>query len=105
MARATAATAAYFTSRLSGSVPLSIVFWRDMILIGSGLTLLILGLIVILALNGAPTWAIVLAYLSNWPYSGFVVVAVWRAAANSTPTLRGLSRALALLWLAFSLLV
>jgi hypothetical protein len=81
------------------------VFWRDMILIGSGLTLLILGLIVILALNGAPTWAIVLAYLSNWPYSGFVVIAVWRAAARSTPTLRGLSRAFALVWLAFGLLV
>lgn len=105
MARATAAIAAYFTSRMSGSAPLSVVFWRDMILIGSGLMLVSLGLVVILALNGAPTWPIVVAYLINWPYSGFVVIAVWRAAAKSTPALRGLSRAIALLWLALSLVV
>jgi hypothetical protein len=95
----------YFTSRWSGTAPLSVVFWRDMILIGSGLMLASLGLILILAMNGAPTWAIVVAFLINWPYSGFVVVAVWRAAAGSTPFVRGLARATALLWLALSLII
>lgn len=87
---------------MSGAAPLAVVFWRDMILIGSSLTLLSLGLIVILAINGAQTWAIVVAYLSNWPYTGFIVVAVWRAAARSTPLRRVLSRAIALIWLAFN---
>jgi hypothetical protein len=105
MARATAAVATYFMSRLSGNVPLPVVFWRDMIVVGSGLMLLSLGLVLIMALNGAPTWPIIVAYVINWPYSGFVVVAVWRAAGKSRPALRVLSRAIALLWLAFSVVV
>ena len=105
IARAIAAVSAYFTTRWSGSAPLSIVFWRDMILIGSGLMLVSLGLILILAMNGAPTWAIIVAYLINWPYSGFVVLAVWRAAASHRPAVRGLARAIAVLWLVLSLII
>jgi len=104
-ARARAAISRYFTSRMSGSAPLSVVLWRDMILIGTCIAFVSLGLILIAAINGAPTWVIVGAYVVNWPYSGFVVMAVWRAAARSAPGTRAASRAAALLWLALTILV
>ncbi|GGA53652.1 hypothetical protein GCM10011499_24650 [Pelagibacterium lentulum] len=67
--------------------------------------LLSFALIVALSLNNAPTWLIVMAYLVNWPYSGFILVAVWRASATSKPLHREITRAIALLWLIFALIV
>ena len=103
--RAIAGIAGYFRARMAGSVPLSIVFWRDMIAIGSSLMLVSLGLILVLAMNNAPTWAIVVAYLLNWPYSLFIVLAVWKAAASSAPATRFMAQTVALLWLVFSLVI
>jgi hypothetical protein len=105
VARARAAVSEYFSSRLSGRAPLPVVFWRDMILIGTCLAFFSVGLMLIAAVNGAPTWVIVGVYVVNWPYSGFVVMAVWKAAAWSTPGTRVVSRAVALVWLALSVLV
>lgn len=105
ISRAAAAVASYFTSRLAGTAPLAIVFWRDMIVIGSGLILVSLALIVVLALNNAPTPLLVIAYIANWPYSFFAAFAVWKASLNSGPVQRGLARSAALAWLVFALVV
>ncbi|GLQ57216.1 hypothetical protein [Devosia nitrariae] len=105
ISRAGAAIASYFTSRLAGTAPLAIVFWRDMVAIGSGLVLLSLALVVVLALNNAPTAWIVIAYVANWPYCVFATFAVWKASLQSSPVQRGLARLAALAWLLFALVV
>lgn len=105
ISRAAAAVASYVTSRLAGTAPLGIVFWRDMVVIGSILVLASLALIAVLALNDAPTPWIVFAYVSNWPYSFWAIFAVWKASGNSSPVQKGGARLGAVVWLLFALVV
>lgn len=105
ISRAASAVTSYFTSRLAGTAPLATVFWRDMIVIGSGLILLSLALVVVLALNNAPTPFLVTAYLVNWPYSFWAIFAVWRTSEHSGPVQRGGARLGAIVWLLFALVV
>ncbi len=74
-----AAIISFFSTRLFGTAPVAEVFWHDTIFIGSCVLFASLALTVALALHDAPTALLVAAYLANWPYSMFAVVAVWRA--------------------------
>lgn len=95
----------YFSRRLAGSAPLSIVLGRDMLIIGTGLTLVGFMLTMILAANHAPTAWVIAAYFAAFPYNLFITIAVWRTAAQCGTLKRTTVRALALAWLVVATLV
>lgn len=55
------------------------LFWRDMLLIGTGLNLLMTGVALALLSQGAPLPWVLFAHLLPLPYNLFIVSAIWRA--------------------------
>ena len=70
--------AGYFARRWRGELPLAVLFWRDMILIGSAINLgaSFLALMTV-ALGGSVAIAIAL-HFAPMPYNLFLFAALWR---------------------------
>jgi hypothetical protein len=89
----------YLLSRWRGEAPLTTVFWRDMIMVGSMLNVIAAfgGLLLLAA--GAPTAAVLAVYFSPLPWNIFLFLSVWRSAERASPSEATMARFGATIWL------
>ncbi len=73
----------FLLSRWRGEAPLGIVFWRDMILVGTALNIAAALAAVLLLAADAPTPLALLVYFAPLPWSIFLFFAVWRCAEKA----------------------
>lgn len=69
----------FITQRWHDRVGWSMLFWRDLLLIGTGLNVLMTGTALALLSQDAPIQWVLLAHLLPLPYNMFIVSAIWRA--------------------------
>jgi len=92
------AASRFIEDRLAGTAPLDVVFWRDMLLVGTGLAVTTLILSLVLAAYQAPTYMILGAYFAAMPYTLFIAVAVWRSSRHVVPIQMVTVRTIAACW-------
>lgn len=68
----------FFSSRWRGQVRLGLLFWRDMVVVGSLINLLSGFLALALMAAGAPLTAVAAAHFAPLPYNTFLFAAFWR---------------------------
>ena len=73
----------FFRRRLRGEEPLDRLFWRDMLLVGTVLSLASSALALILLGLKLPLWLVLTAHFLPVPYNIFLTIAVWRTAEKS----------------------
>jgi hypothetical protein len=83
----------------SGDLPLSRVFWIDMLLVGTLVNLLSLIAAIVLLAGDAPVGWGVAVFLAHIPYSLLLFTGVWRSAAGAKSEWSSVAQAAALAWL------
>ncbi|MDP2450213.1 MAG: hypothetical protein Q8M93_00040 [Polaromonas sp.] len=68
----------FFASRWRGEVPLPVLFWRDMLVVGSLINLTASFATLMLIAQGASPSAALLVHFAPLPYNLFLYAAVWR---------------------------
>lgn len=89
----------FVVSRWRGQVSFAVVFWRDMIAVGTVLNVLIGLLAFILYAAGAPFIVALIVFFALLPWNFFLFLAVWRSASQLAPSAALLARILAAVWL------
>lgn len=89
----------FFSDRLSNRVALRILFWRDMIAIGTALSLACLTVSLLLAASEVPIWLVVIVFLLPLPYNAFMWHCVWQAANTQQAFDKVVIRTAATAWL------
>lgn len=96
---------AFFSARWSGGVPIERLFWRDLILVGTGVniaaTLASLGLLA----AKAPLGAALAVHFAPLPYNLFLAFAVWRTAERRGSRAAFAWQMAATLWLVVAILI
>ena len=64
-------------------MPLETVFWRDMLLVGTAINLVVGGSAILLLVYGMPTAICLLVFFSALPWNLFLFLSVWRSAENA----------------------
>lgn len=95
----------FILSRLRGDAPLHTVFWRDMVVIGTGLNILAAAAALILLVAEAPGGWPVFAHLSPQPWNLFVFYAVWRSATQLEGSMCSMIRMAAAVWVALMVVI
>jgi hypothetical protein len=95
----------YFRRLWSGELPLSQVFWRDMLVIGTLINLATLLAAMLLFVSGAPTAYGVTVFLSPIPYNVVLFTGVCRSAARERSDWRWAAQTVALVWLIMGFLI
>jgi hypothetical protein len=88
----------FFSDRLSSRVALRTLFWRDMIAIGTALSLACLAVSLLLAASEVPIWLVVIVFLLPLPYNAFMWHCVWQAANSHRAFDKVVIRAAATAW-------
>ena len=88
----------FLRSRWRGEVPLGIVFWRDMIGVGTALNILSAMSAMLLLAAGVGTPVVLLVYFAPVPWNLFLFFAVWRSASNTGGQNASLAKAIAAVW-------
>lgn len=91
--------AGFFRSRWRAEVPQRVLFWRDMVAVGTLINLLVTGVALAVAASGGSMALAAGLHFSPLPYNVFLVAAVWRLTGSAV------WRGAALAWLAFVTLV
>jgi hypothetical protein len=99
------ALSCFIEDRLAGTAPLGVVFWRDMLLVGTGLAIASLIMSLVLAAHQAPTYVIMGTYFAALPYTLFIAVAVWRSSRHVVPVQMVTVRTITACWAAVAVLV
>ena len=73
----------FFRRRWRGEEPLDRLFWRDMLLVGTVLSLASSALALILLGLKLPLWLVLAAHFLPVPYNIFLATAVWRTAEKN----------------------
>lgn len=68
----------FFARRWRGEVPLAVLFWRDMIVVGSLVNLAASVLTLALVLLDAPLAIALAVHFAPLPYNFFLFAALWR---------------------------
>jgi hypothetical protein len=89
----------YVRQLWSGDLPLSRVFWIDMLLVGTLVNLVSLIAAIVLFAGDAPVGWGVAVFLAHIPYSLLLFTAVWRSAAREKSQWSSVAQAAALAWL------
>lgn len=89
----------FFRSRWRGEVPQRVLFWRDMVVVGTLINLLATGVALAIAVADGHIALAAGVHFSPLPYNLFLVAAVWRLPASAA------CRWASLVWLAFVTLV
>ena len=89
----------FFRSRWRADVPMRVLFWRDLVLVGTLVNVLFTGVALALAASGLSIALAAAVHFAPLPYNLFLVAAVWRLPASA------LHRWAAVGWLAFVTLV
>lgn len=95
----------FILSRLRGDAPLHTVFWRDMVIVGTGLNVLSLAALLVLVATEAPGRWQLAAQLSPHPWNLFVFFAAWRSADQLEGTMCPMIRMAAATWLALMIVI
>ena len=96
----------FILSRLRGDAPLHTVFWRDMVIVGSGLNVLATATALVLLVAEAPSRWAVLVHLSPVPWNLFLFFSVWRSANQADDSAAGfIVKMCAAGWLVLMLLI
>lgn len=69
----------FITQRWQGRIAWRTLFWRDLLLVGTGLNLLMTGTALALLSQDAPIHWVLLAHLLPLPYNLFIVSSIWSA--------------------------
>jgi len=71
----------FFAARWNGEISLATLFWRDMVVVGTGLNIAAtLGAIVLLVVAKLPLVAVLALHFALTPYNLFLAFAGWRTA-------------------------
>jgi len=70
--------------RWRGEAPLSQLFWRDMLVVGSVINLFTGFMALMIAAQGGELWVAATVHFATLPYNVFLVLAVWRTPGRST---------------------
>lgn len=89
----------YLRRLWSDALPLSQVFWTDMLVIGTAVNLAAMLLALALFVSGVPVALGVLVHFSPIPYNILVFLAVWRSAAREGSDWSFVAQAVAAVWL------
>jgi hypothetical protein len=84
----------FFSRRWRGQIPTSILFWRDMVGVGTLINLTATFLAFVALIEGADTGLAIALHFAPMPYNLFLFAALWRA-----PDLNNLTAAIAAGWL------
>ncbi len=85
----------FFSRRWRGEVRLPIVFWRDLLAVGTSINLLASFLALVVASQGVDIRVAAALHFAPLPYNLFLFLAVWRL-----PQRTAWMRAIAAVWLA-----
>jgi hypothetical protein len=75
----------FFRSRWLGQAPLDRLFWRDMMLVGTGISIASSAAALILLGLRMPLGLVLAVHFAPVPYNIFLTSAVWRTAERSGP--------------------
>ncbi|UVK42306.1 hypothetical protein BPNPMPFG_003970 [Mesorhizobium sp. AR07] len=70
----------FFRSRWQGQVPLDRLFWRDLVFVGTAISIASSALALILLGLKMPLGLVLAVHFAPMPYSLFLTLAVWRTA-------------------------
>jgi len=73
----------FFRSRWLGQVPIDRLFWRDMMLVGTGINVASSAAALILLGLKMPLGLVLAVHFAPVPYNIFLTIAVWRTAEKS----------------------
>lgn len=73
----------FFRSRWLGLVPIGRLFWRDMLLVGTGINVASSAAALILLGLKMPLGLVLAVHFAPVPYNIFLTIAVWRTAETS----------------------
>jgi hypothetical protein len=96
---------AFLRSRWRGEVPLGIVFWRDMVCVGTALNVLSTTVALLLLAAGAGTPTVLLVHFAPVPWNLFLFLSVWRSADNTGGQHASLVKAMAALWVLLVMII
>jgi len=97
--------AGFLASRWQRQVPLGLLFWRDMVVVGSAINLAA-ALAGLVALGfKADLWVALLVFHLPLPYNIFIAAAVWRTADLASARTGASIRAGAAVWLLATLFI
>jgi len=77
----------FITKRWQGRIGWRTLFWRDLLLVGTGLNLLMTGVALALLSQEVPLPWVLFAHLLPVPYNMLIVTAIWRARRRPTAVL------------------
>ncbi|RVD52408.1 MAG: hypothetical protein EOS30_15120 [Mesorhizobium sp.] len=70
----------FFRTRWRGEAPLGRLFWRDMLLVGTLISVASSALALVLLGLKLPLWLVLMVHFLPVPYNIFLTIAVWRTA-------------------------
>jgi len=97
--RTAQASPGFVMSRWRGLVPLDRLFWRDMLLVGTSISVATSAVALLLLGAKAPLAAALAVHFAPVPYNVFLFLAVWRTAAAQPGLLAAIAQVVAALWL------
>lgn len=90
----------FFTRRCRGQVPFAVLFWRDMLGVGTLVNLVTTFLALIAMIQEGPAWLAVSLHLLPLPYNIFLFVVLWRR-----PDRNDFVSTVAVVWLVIMILI
>ncbi len=72
----------FFTTRWRGDVPLSLLFWRDMVVVGTAISIASTLIAVLMLGLHAPLALVLAMHFGPLPYNVFLFLAVWRTSGR-----------------------
>ena len=97
--------AGFFRSRWQGKVPLDRLFWRDMLLVATLISIASSALALVLLGLKLPLWLVLLVHVLPVPYNIFLTLAVWRTAEKTGGVKASMMMLGSALWLIASAVV
>ncbi|WP_217578855.1 hypothetical protein [Mesorhizobium sp. GbtcB19] len=82
-APATHRNTGFFRARWRGEAPLDRLFWRDMLLVGTAISIASSALALVLLGLKLPLWLVLAVHFLPVPYNIFLTIAVWRTAEKA----------------------
>jgi hypothetical protein len=95
----------FFRSRWNGKEPLDRLFWRDMMLVGTGLNIASSAAALVLLGLKMPLALVLAVHFSPVPYNIFLAMAVWRTAEKTVGAKASLLMLGSAIWLIVTVVI
>ncbi len=96
---------AFFASRWRGTCPLNVLFWRDMMVVATAISLVSTFAALMMLGFKAPTPLAIATHFAPLPYNLFLFLAVWRTADRAGQATAAAAKTGATLWLILATLL